>query len=102
MELTPDGAPVIASGVEAKSEKTAEELLAEKVKQEVHGRIARRKALRQAGADIEPSSADLAAKLDRGLAARERQVQSNHRARGAVSRSTVKNAVASKTRRDDA
>jgi hypothetical protein len=65
-EDMPEG-PRKASDVQATTKLTPEEAKRQKTRREVQGRIARRKALKHAGADVATSNPDLAAKLEDGL-----------------------------------
>jgi hypothetical protein len=56
--------PTRASQVARETDKTPEELQREKTRREVHGRIAKRKALKAAGADVPTASPDLYARLE--------------------------------------
>jgi hypothetical protein len=85
--------PVPASAVEAESEKTEEQLRQERAVAAVRARQAKREALRRSGADVAPSSSDLAGRIEHGLKKREKAVQADHRARAAVTRASAQMAV---------
>jgi hypothetical protein len=84
---------VPASAVEAKTQKTEDELAKERTRKAVQSRIAKREGLRRAGADVAPSSGDLAARIEHGLKKREKAVQKDHRAKAAVTRAQAQLAV---------
>jgi len=63
--------PRKASDVQAETKLTPEELAKQKTRREVQGRIAKRKALKNAGADVPTSNPDLHARLEDGLARRD-------------------------------
>jgi hypothetical protein len=77
-----------ATEVPAASELTEEQLRRQRISNAVQGRVAKRQALRRAGADIEPSSDDLAGRLEHRLHKIDQKVggKSNQaKARAAVS-----------------
>lgn len=78
--------PIKASEVSIVSDKTPEQLQQERTMRAVHGRIAKRTALRNAGADVPPPSADVAATVEQRLKSRERKVMMRSDARRAVAR----------------
>jgi hypothetical protein len=71
--------PRKASRVEAQTTKTRDELRRQKTAREVQGRIARRMALKKAGADVPTSNPDLHAKLEDSLGRIERKVTDRSR-----------------------
>jgi hypothetical protein len=87
--------PIRASDVAKSTEKSPEELRREKAKKIAHGIVAKRAALRRAGADpleLGQSSPDLEERLAASLKKRDREVTSRH----AASREGLKAAVAKK------
>jgi hypothetical protein len=76
--------PRKASQVQAETKLTAEELAQQRTRREVHGRIAKRQALKKAGADVPTSSPDLAARLEDSLRRIDRRVTEESRTRNVV------------------
>jgi Zn-dependent M32 family carboxypeptidase len=76
--------PRQASQVQAKTKLTQEELQRQKTRREVQSRLARRAALKKAGADVATTNPDLAAKLEDGLKSIDRRVTSRGRTQDVV------------------
>jgi hypothetical protein len=76
--------PRKASQVQAQTKLTEEELSQQRTRREVQGRIARRTALKKAGADVPTSSPDLAARLEDSLRRIDRKVTEESRTRNVV------------------
>jgi hypothetical protein len=70
-EMT-DG-PRKASDVDPETDLSAEELAAQKRRKTIAGRIAKKKALKNAGADVATTNPDLAARLEDGLERRKQE-----------------------------
>jgi hypothetical protein len=73
IEEMPEG-PRRASAIEAETQLTPEQLKQQKMRREVQGRIAKRQALKKAGADVRSTNPDLAASLEDSLRRADRRV----------------------------
>jgi hypothetical protein len=68
------GARGTSSAIEAETKLTPEQLKQQKTRREVQGRIAKRQALKKAGADVRSTNPDLAASLEDSLRRADRRV----------------------------
>jgi hypothetical protein len=76
--------PQRASSVQAKTKLTQEELARQKTRRAVQSSMAKRAALKKAGADVATTNPDLAAKLEDGLKRIDRRVTSRGRTQDVV------------------
>jgi hypothetical protein len=83
IEEMPEG-PRKASTVDAQTKLSPEELQQQKTRREVQGRIAKRQALRKAGADVASSNPDLAARLEDSLRRVDRRITNRAKLQKAV------------------